>query len=155
MADYWDARAYPAQGGPSGSGLYYEMPPTFTGTFTPRPDPDTGLSIEAVEMQVMNMHPEQIAALADQWQNAYTLLSQIKHYVLEQSIVLYNEHWKSPEARDAFMKTGPGQALAYLDMWMESVNNNITSLRGLVHIVNKARTDVQDLMRRYEQELQT
>jgi hypothetical protein len=153
MTDYWGARAYPASGGPNGEGTRYVMPQPFTDRFTSPEGEGNGMTIEEIRMRIVNEHPEDIAALADQWQNAYTLMSHVKQHLFDQSTVLYNEHWRHAEARDAFMKAGPGQTLAYLDEWMGAAQNNVTVLRGLVHIATKARTDIEDLMRRYEAEL--
>jgi hypothetical protein len=153
MGDYWGARAYPAHGGPNGEGQHYVMPPAFTENFTSPPSEGNPMTIDEIKQRINNMHPEDIAVLADQWQNAYTLMSQVKAYVFEQSTVLHDEHWRDAQAREYFMKSGPGETLAYLDMWMDAAQENVTALRGLVTVVQQARTDMARLWQRYEQAL--
>lgn len=156
MADYWGATADPNYGySPYSGQLHYTQHEYSTQSFTPAADREgNSLTIEEIEMRINNAHPERIAALADQWQNAWTLMSNVRSYVLQQSNVLYNEHWKSPEARNAFMQKGPGEALAYLDVWMEAANKNITALRHLVHITQDARDDMFQLMKDYRAALE-
>ncbi|WP_328343212.1 hypothetical protein [Micromonospora sp. NBC_00421] len=151
MADYWDARATYASGGPRGEGTRYVMPPENPDlTFTPAPGGEGGATIEAVRQQVLGQHPEDISALADQWQNAYNLLQGIHQQLLSASRTLHDEHWKSPQARDAFLKAGPGKTLAYLDEWMDAAQHNVTALRAMVGIARDSRTEMDRLWTEYE-----
>jgi hypothetical protein len=150
MADYWGARAYRASGGPNGEGTSYVRPDYADIQFTGRAGDGNDTSIEEIYQQIMNQHPEDISVLADQWVNAYNLLDSVKQQLLEQSTTLYNEYWRSAQARDAFMLMGPGQALAYLDEWMDSVSNNVQALRALVTIAENSREEMRRLWGRYE-----
>ncbi|MEV0732572.1 hypothetical protein [Polymorphospora sp. NPDC050346] len=150
MAEYWGARAIYSSGGPNGEGTRYHQPESNPNlSFTP-PAGDGGATIEVVYQQLMGQHPEDISALADQWHNAYALLASIREQLLTQSRTLYDETWKSAEARDAFMKMGPGTTLAYLDEWMDAALNNETALRAQVGIARQSRTDVENLWNEYE-----
>ena len=155
MADYWGATADPNYGySPYSGQLHYHPPRLSDAPFTAPPGTAGAMSIEEIGRRIYNMHPERIAALADQWQNAATMMSTVRSFVLLQSNALYEQHWRSPQARDAFLKRGPGEALAYLDVWMDAAQNNVTALRHLVLVARDARKAMDDLLRRYEQELQ-
>ncbi|SCE91960.1 hypothetical protein GA0070216_103130 [Micromonospora matsumotoense] len=150
MADYWDARATYPSGGPRGEGTRYVMPPENPDLkFTPAPSDEGGATIEAVRQQVLGQHPEDISALADQWQNAYHLLQSIHQQLLTASQTLHDEHWKSPQARDAFLKAGPGKTLAYLDEWMDAAQHNVTALRAMVGIARDSRAEMDRLWTEY------
>ena len=88
--------------------------------------------------------------LADQWINAYNLLASIRQQLLDQSTTLYNEHWRSAEARDAFMRVGPGETLAYLDEWMDAASNNVSALRAMVTIAENSREQMRHMWNRYK-----
>ncbi|MEV0393606.1 hypothetical protein [Polymorphospora rubra] len=151
MAEYWGARAIYSSGGPNGEGTRYHQPDSNPDlSLTPPASGAGGATIELVYQQIMGQHPEDISALADQWYNAYALLASIRDQLLTQSRTLYEETWKSAEARDAFMKMGPGTTLAYLDEWMDAALNNQTALRAQVGIARQSRTDMQNLWNEYE-----
>ncbi|MEU7958712.1 WXG100 family type VII secretion target [Micromonospora humida] len=152
MADYWGAQATYAHGGPRGEGTRYVMPPENPDLkFTPAPGGAGGATIEAVRQQVLGQHPEDISALADQWQNAYNLLQSIHQQLLSASQTLHDEHWKSPQARDAFLKAGPGKTLAYLDEWMDAAQHNVTALRAMVGIARDSRAEMERLWTEYRE----
>ncbi len=154
MADYWGATADPNYGySPYSGQMRYGSHPASTEPFTSPPGEGNPATVELIKMRIHNMHPERISALADQWQNAWTLMSNVRTYLLRQSTVLHDEHWKSPQARDEFLRRGPGEALAYLDVWMEAAQKNVTALRHLVDVASDARRDIDELVRRYEEEL--
>ncbi|MBO4162447.1 WXG100 family type VII secretion target [Micromonospora antibiotica] len=154
MADYWGAQATYAHGGPRGEGTRYVMPPENPDLkFTPAPGGEGGATIEAVRQQVLGQHPEDISALADQWQNAYNLLQSIHQQLLSASRTLHDEHWKSPQARDAFLKAGPGKTLAYLDEWMDAAQHNVTALRAMVGIARDSRAEMERLWTEYREAL--
>ncbi|TYB95953.1 hypothetical protein FXF53_23250 [Micromonospora sp. WP24] len=151
MADYWGARAIYPHGGPSGEGTRYVTPPQQTDLqFTPPPADEGGATIEAVRQQVLGQHPEDISALADQWQNAYNLLQSIHQQLFNASQALHDETWKSPQARDAFLQAGPGKTLAYLDEWMDATLNNVAALRAMVGIARDSRAEMDRLWTEYQ-----
>uniref|UniRef100_UPI001E300D90 hypothetical protein n=1 Tax=Actinoplanes sp. DH11 TaxID=2857011 RepID=UPI001E300D90 len=154
MGEYWGATADPNYGySPySGQTRYGTHPPSQI-PFSAPPGPANPLTVEAVATKIRNLHPEQMAALADQWQNAWSFLADVRNFVVQQSTVLQDEHWQSPAARDAFLRRGPGEALTYLDVWMDAAQNNVTALRHLVNVSLDARRDIDQLTARYEQEL--
>ncbi|ONH32212.1 hypothetical protein [Protofrankia sp. BMG5.30] len=143
-------------GGPNGSGMWYEEPDYGTVEFTPAASGDgsDGEPIEVIRRRIMNQHPEDISALADQWQNAYNLLSSIRQQLLDQSNILYEQAWRSARARDAFMEKGPGEALAYLQDWMDAALDNVNGLRALVDIAQRSRADMENLWNRYQSEIE-
>ncbi|QDY10454.1 hypothetical protein FJK98_27660 [Micromonospora sp. HM134] len=152
MADYWGAQATYAHGGPRGEGTRYVMPPENPDLkFTPAPGGEGGATIETVRQQVLGQHPEDISALADQWQNAYNLLQSIHQQLLSASQTLHDEHWQSPQARDAFLKAGPGKTLAYLDEWMDAAQHNVTALRAMVGIARDSRAEMERLWTEYRE----
>lgn len=146
MGEYWGARV--SYGGPYAPTGYF---PAQSGDIDYSTD---GLTIEDVYQRVMNQHPEDIAALADQWVNVSTVLNNIRSHLLQQSNLLYNESWRSAEARDAFMEFGPGKTLAYLDEWIAATDSNVTALRHVVNIATRSRTAMQDMWDRYEREVE-
>ncbi|MFJ6198360.1 hypothetical protein [Micromonospora sp. NPDC092111] len=151
MADYWGARATYSSGGPRGEGTRYVMPPENPNLkFTPAPTDEGGASIETVRQQVLAQHPEDISALADQWQNAYNLLQSIHQQLRTASQTLHDETWKSPQARDAFLQAGPGKTLAYLDEWMDATLNNVAALRAMVGIARDSRSEMETLWTEYQ-----
>ncbi|WP_239377569.1 hypothetical protein [Frankia sp. Cj5] len=153
--DWRSLRAYRGGRGPNGSGLWYHEPDYGTVEFTPAASGDGsgGEPIEVIRRRIMNQHPEDISALADQWQNAYNLLHNIREQLLGQSNALYEQAWRSSKAREAFMEKGPGQALAYLQDWMDAALDNVNGLRTLVGIARQSRTDMENLWKRYESEI--
>ncbi|MEV6306867.1 hypothetical protein AB0M02_46240 [Actinoplanes sp. NPDC051861] len=154
MGEYWGATADPNYGYSPYSGQeHYAAHPVSQVPFTAPPGPGNPLTVEVVAAKIRNMHPEQMAALADQWQNARSFLEGIRHSVVQQSTVLQDEQWRSPAARDAFLRRGPGEVLTYLDVWIDAVQRNITALRHLVGISLEARREVDGLVQRYEQEM--
>jgi hypothetical protein len=154
MGEYWGATADPNYGYSPYSGQeHYASHPAARTPFTSPPGPGNPLTVEIVAARIRNMHPERMAALADQWQNAWAFMASVRQFVVQQSTVLSDEHWRSPKARDAFLQRGPGEALTYLDVWMDAIQRNVTALRHLVLISQEARTEVDQLVRRYEQEM--
>lgn len=151
--DYWGARVVRASGGPNGEGTFYTLPGGDSSiTFTQKPSSDgaTGPTIEQIYMQISNAKPAHLAALADQWQNMYNLLQEVWLQVYEESNALYEEHWKSPQARDTFMKWGPGKVLAYLDDWQDAALANQSGLRTAVNIVLDFQGQMDDLWHEYQ-----
>ncbi|GGN79750.1 hypothetical protein GCM10010112_54700 [Actinoplanes lobatus] len=154
MADYYGATANPNYGySPySGQTHYGSYPPSQT-PFTGSPGGGNTTGIEEIRQRIRNMHPEQMAALADQWQNAWSFMADVKTFLLNQSNVLRDEAWQSPAARDAFLRRGPGETLAYLDVWMDAAQQNVTALRHMVNVSTEARYAMERLVRDYEDEL--
>lgn len=154
MVDYWGAKADPNYGySPYSGQLHYGQHESSSEPFTSKAGDGNTMTIEEIRARIHNMHPEKISALGDQWQNAWTLLDNVRTYVLRESTLLHDEHWESPQARDAFLRKGPGEALAYLDVWMDAVQKNVTALRHLVQIAIDARRDIDALWTEYEQAL--
>jgi hypothetical protein len=152
MAEYWGAKADPNYGySPYSGQLHYGQHEGSSEPFTAKAGENNTMTIEEIKARIHNMHPEKISALADQWQNAWTLLENVRSYVLQESNLLHDEHWHSPKARDAFLMKGPGDALAYLDVWMDATQKNVTALRHLVHIAQDARRDIDTLFAEYLQ----
>ncbi|KHD76582.1 hypothetical protein [Actinoplanes utahensis] len=154
MADHFGATAdrnygYTPQ---TGQTRYAEHPPSTT-PFTGAPGPGNPATIEQITQRIRNMHPEQISTLADQWQNTWSLLLDVRDFVLNQSIVLRDETWKSPAARDAFLQRGPGETLVYLDEWMDAAQRNIVALRHLADVSAEARNQMELLLQDYRREL--
>lgn len=152
MADDWRyMRAEMPHPGPSGSGMWYNVPDRFDVEFTNPPnDGENGPWIEDIRQQIMNQHPEDISALADQWNRAWQLLFGIQQQVLQTSNDLYEKDWKDGDAREKFMTAGPGKMLAYLQSWMDSALDNVAALRAQVTIVRAARTEMEGMWSRYK-----
>ncbi|MEJ3746849.1 hypothetical protein WEI85_26630 [Actinomycetes bacterium KLBMP 9797] len=150
--DYWGAQVTWSSASVPG-GNFYEMPDDRDIDFTPHPD-EADTSIESIYPQIMNQHPEYISLLADRWQNAHDLLVSVRDQLRRQSDRLYHEHWRSARARDAFMAKGPGEALVYLDAWIEAVRQNVTGLRSVVEDVHDARGEMEELWQRYQDEVE-
>ena len=51
------------------------------------------------------------------------------------------------------MQRGPGEALAYLDVWMDAAMTNYTALRQLVNVAQDARDEIDEVMRKYRADL--
>ncbi|HWS31326.1 MAG TPA: hypothetical protein VN408_01140, partial [Actinoplanes sp.] len=154
MSDYFGATADPNYGySPySGQTHYGTYPPSALPLSAP-PGPGNPATVEQIAQRIRNLHPEQMAALADQWQNAWAFLADVRDLVRKQSTVLRDESWQSPAARDAFLMMGPGETLAYLDVWMEAAQKNVVALRHMVNVSTEARHQLELLLRDYEQEL--
>ncbi|GAB3856379.1 hypothetical protein [Dactylosporangium cerinum] len=152
MTEDWRyMRAEMPHPGPSGSGMWYNVPDQFGVEFTNPPnDGENGPWIEDIRRQIMNQHPEDISALADQWNRAWQLLFGIQQQVLQTSNDLYEKDWKDGDARDKFMTEGPGKMLAYLQSWMDSALDNVAALRAQVTIVRAARTEMEGMWSRYK-----
>jgi hypothetical protein len=151
--DYWGAQAVWYSAGPEGYGSWYTMPAYDSGanelTSPPSKDGNTGPTIDTIHAQLHNSQPAHLSALADQWQNMYNLLDALRTQLLTESTTLHDEKWKSGKARDAFMKTGPGQALAYLDAWMDSTISNQVALQGVVSIILEYQGKMDTLWKEY------
>src|SRR5436190_10696961 len=152
--DYWGAQAYYTSGGPNGAGLFYNPPPQNESVDFTQPPNTADTTIEEIYTQISNAKPAHLSALADQWQNVYNLLTQIWAQLYNESDTLYNEHWKSSDARDVFMKWGPGQTLAYLDEWMTAALANQSALRALSGIVQDFQGQMDTLWKEYGQAVQ-
>jgi hypothetical protein len=152
MSDDWRfMRAETPHAGPSNAGAWYRPSESWRDEFTKRPNSgENGPWIEDVRKQIMNQHPEDISALADQWHNAWRLMFDVEQSLLQTSNTLYEKDWKEGDARDAFMRAGPGKTLAYLRSWMNSALDNVAALRAQVNIVQGARSKMDDLWRRYQ-----
>lgn len=152
MADDWRNLPVPSGYGRRGRGLYYQDPPSQAGfTFTePATGDGSGTTIETIKVQIENQHPEDISALADQWLNAWYLLSDLEQDLLALSTRLAEQDWKSSAARDRFLVAGPGTTLAYLRDWMEAAMANVTALRTMVTIARDSRAEMAKLWQEYE-----
>jgi|GEM_PF-1786652 len=158
MGNYWGATPTPAGGhGPDGAGgSYGDRNEELSGIeFTPQPSQDgsSGDTIEVIYKQILGEKPAHVSALADEWQNAHDLLVHAKDALLKQANQLYDQHWGAGEARDAFMKHGPGQTLADLDQWIEAVGNNVTALRSLVGVIRDRQGEMKSLWSEYQSQL--
>lgn len=154
MTDYWGATADPNYGySPYSGQLHYGQHQMSSAPFTSKAGDGNSTTIEIIKARIHNMHPELISALADQWLNAWTVMDNVRSYVLKESNLLRDKHWDSPKARDAFLRKGPGEALAYLDVWMDAAQKNVTALRHLVTIAQDARRDIDALVAEYERKL--
>ncbi len=162
MVDYWGASANYYSNGPEGFGSWYTQPDRDAEvTFTPavsldkNGNPvDSGTSIDAFHQQLQNSQPAHLQALADQWQNMYYLLYAIRTQIFDESTTLAEEKWKSGAARDAFLKAGPGAALAYLDPWMDAALANQSALSAIVNIVLEYQAKIEPLWAEYKQAVQ-
>jgi hypothetical protein len=153
MVDYWGAQAVWYSSGPDGFGQWYRPPSQDTGasfTMPPSTDGTSTPSIDEIRAQLHNAQPAHISALADQWQNLYNLLFEIRQEVFLESDTLYEEKWKSGAARDAFMRAGPGQALAYLDAWMDSALSNQQALSLIASIILDYQSQMNTLWKEYQ-----
>ncbi|GIE30089.1 hypothetical protein Ait01nite_031340 [Actinoplanes italicus] len=154
MADHYGASANPNYGYSQYSGqTHYGSYPPSTLPYTAPPGPGNQTTIEQISHRISNMHPEEMAALADQWQNAWAFLADVRGFLIRQSDVLRDESWQSPAARDAFLRRGPGETLTYLDVWMDAAQQNVTALRHLVNVSNEARYAMARLEVNYAREL--
>ncbi|BCJ45177.1 hypothetical protein GCM10010168_69780 [Actinoplanes ianthinogenes] len=152
--EYWGASADPNYGySPYSGQLHYGSHAASDAPFTQKAGEGNNTTIEEIHRKIHNMHPERIAVLADQWQNAWTLMSEVRSYLLAESEALEKESWKSPKAREAFLKMGPGQSLAYLDVWMDAAQVNVTQLRHVVLITKAAQNSIDDLVDQYKKDL--
>ncbi|HKD99242.1 MAG TPA: hypothetical protein VKB69_16810 [Micromonosporaceae bacterium] len=153
--DYWGAEAVRYSAGPRGEGQWYTSPDPNAGAgdFTPPPSSDgnSGPTIDQIHAQLHNSQPAHLSALADQWQNLYNLLDAIRKQLLDETTELADDKWKSGNARDAFLKTGPGDTLAYLDAWMDSALSNQTALRAIVSIILEYQAKMDPIWRDYQQ----
>jgi hypothetical protein len=154
MADHYGFTANPNYGYSQYSGqTHYGSYPPSTLPYTAPPGPGNPDTVERISLRISNMHPEEMAALADQWQNAWGFLADVRGFLVRQSDVLRDEAWQSPAARDAFLRMGPGETLAYLDMWMDAAQQNVTALRHLVNISTEARSSMARLEINYQREM--
>jgi hypothetical protein len=154
MADHYGFTANPNYGYSQYSGqTHYGSYPPSTLPYTAPPGPGNPATVEQISVRIRNMHPEEMAALADQWQNAWAFLADVRGFLVNQSNVLRDESWRSPAARDAFLKAGPGETLAYLDMWMDAAQQNVTALRHLVNVSTEARYAMARLESDYQRAL--
>ncbi|GAA1626791.1 hypothetical protein [Actinoplanes couchii] len=154
MADSFGATADPNYGySPYSGQTHYGSYPPSTLPFSAPPGAGNPATVEQISQRIRNLHPEQMAALADQWQNAWAFLADVRDSVHRQSTVLRDETWQSPAARDTFLRMGPGETLAYLDVWMEAAQKNVVALRHMVTVSMEARHQMELLLRDYEQEL--
>ncbi|GLY01728.1 hypothetical protein [Actinoplanes sp. NBRC 101535] len=154
MGEYWGAVIAPSDLYDRDGQLkrYFAAPVPSGNTHTGAAGPGNPLDLAGVAARIRNMHPESMAALADQWSNAVTLLTNARHLLVQQSTVLQDEHWRSSAARDAFLKQGPGRTLTFLDAWIDGAQQNVTALRHLVSITDSARAEVDNLVRNYQAE---
>ncbi len=152
--DYWGAKAVWYSSGPDGFGQWYTPPDQSAGgaefSAPPSKDGTTGSTIDQIRASLHNSQPAHLSALADQWQNLYNMLDAIRTQLLTESTILHDEKWKSGKARDAFMTTGPGQALAYLDAWMDSAISNQAALQVIASIVLDYQGQMEPLWQEYQ-----
>jgi hypothetical protein len=151
--EYWGARSFFASGGPEGVNRYTPSPAGPSQWTMPNDDKNSA-TIDEIHRQLMAQHPEIISLLADEWQNAYNMLANIRGQLLDESNALYNESWRNSDARDAFMKAGPGITLAFLDDWMTGASNNVSALRALVGIATESRTTITNTWNDFMAEVQ-
>ncbi|WP_433794085.1 hypothetical protein [Actinoplanes sp. CA-252034] len=155
MAGHYGFTADPNYGySPYSGQTHYGSYPPSTLPFTAPPGPGNPDTVEQISVRIRNMHPEEMAALADQWQNTWAFLADVRGFLVKQSDVLRDESWQSPAARDAFLKMGPGETLAYLDVWMDAAQQNVTALRHLVNVTTEARYAMARLETDYQREMQ-
>ncbi|GIF11748.1 hypothetical protein [Actinoplanes teichomyceticus] len=150
---YFGATADPAYGVSPYAGTRHYRELTYESDYTPAPGEHNPLTIEMIAWMIANAHPERISVLGDHWQNAVTVLTRYRGHLLDHSRVLQQRDWASPQARDMFLKRGPGEALAYLDVWIEAAQRNLTALRHLTDVATESRAEMDDLMSRYRQAL--
>ncbi|GAA4599516.1 hypothetical protein BJY16_003105 [Actinoplanes octamycinicus] len=154
MGDYFGATEDPAVTfSPYGGRMYYGDG-KYTLGYTPEAGGDNNHTIEQIEFMINNAHPEQIAVLGDHWQNVVTMLTQYKTYLHDQSKELEKSHWESPDAKNLFLKKGPGEALVYLDIWIQAAQTNVTALRHLVEVAIDSREEMRQLIDRYKKALE-
>ncbi|GIE84739.1 hypothetical protein [Actinoplanes regularis] len=153
MANYFGFEADKNYGYSQYSGYtHYKSHPGANVPFTSAPGEGNSLTIDDVNRKIKNMHPEDIAALADQWANAVAFMLDVKDFVHRRSVEL-QEDWKSPAAAGEFLKRGPGETLSYLDMWIDAAQQNVTALRHLVNVTRDARDEMEKLVAEYESKL--
>jgi hypothetical protein len=152
MATYWGSQAYYTSGGPNGEGTWYQMPDDTGGDLTPPPSGDgsSGQTIKELYVLIMNAQPSHIDSLAAQWQVMHDMLDTIKSQLFNESTTLYDETWKSGDAKEAFMKFGPGPTLAYLDEWMNAALSNKAALHNLASIIRDYQGRMKTLYDEYD-----
>ena len=69
---------------------------------------------------------------------------------------MLSDAWQSSsnDARDLFLKTGPGKTLAYLDEWITAAENNRDALRGLVLVAQESRKKINGLWEDYKKDIE-
>ncbi|WP_194904682.1 hypothetical protein [Catenulispora rubra] len=144
--DYWGAPVPQLPVCPTAG--YFAFPSSLK-AYTPRPENNNTAYIEDIRQQIMNQHPEQMSAAADQWQNLHDFISGIGDQIRAKSQTLHDETWKSPQAAAEFLKRGPGATLAALDQWKAAAAANRDALRALVGMATKARSDMDTLWSQY------
>jgi hypothetical protein len=152
--EYWGARvtAYPSAAMPYVPTRYRDgVEEDFD--YTRAPDAEGADDIEMINRKIMNQHPEDISLLADRWQNAHDLLASIRQQLLDQSNILYQQHWREAEARNIFMQKGPGETLAYLDDWLDATQSNVDALRALVTIATDSRGRMERMYADYQRDV--
>ena len=79
----------------------------------------------------------------------------MKSQLFSQSSML-SDAWQSSsnDARDLFLKTGPGKTLAYLDEWITAAENNRDALRGLVLVAQESRKKINGLWEDYKKDIE-
>ncbi|AEV82477.1 hypothetical protein ACWT_1459 [Actinoplanes sp. SE50] len=147
--DYFGAKADPNYGYSPYSGQLHYGNHSIDFEFTPDAGEGNPLTIETVEWMINNSHPEEIAVLGDHWQNMITRLNQYKTFLRDESKQLEAESWKSPKAREMFLQKGPGEALAYLDVWIDAATTNLTAIRALEKVAADSRAKIAQLMNEY------
>jgi hypothetical protein len=113
----------------------------------------TDLTIAALKPYVMNQQPAHVSALADQFVNAQTVLTELSNTIRAHSTRLYNETWTNSDARAGFMLQGPGKVLAYLKNWHEDLDRNVRALRTLVEPMRTSQSAMEQLWIDYEAEV--
>ncbi len=151
MWPHWDAQLDP----PGDDHMGYFEPqwdPATRWTKEPNAKGNT-LTIKEVNLGIMNQHPELVSLLADEWQRAYDFLDTIGTELTKVSVALHDEAWGDGEARNAFMKFGPGKTLVYLDQWMDAVHNNVDGLRQLAPVLVTVRDRMSQMWDEYQADL--
>jgi hypothetical protein len=146
---HWEAELEPIGDDHMG---FFELPWDPATHFTDPPDKNK-MTIEEIYPGIMNQHPEQVSYLADEWQRAYDFLVSLGDELKGISVTLHDESWGHTDARDAFMKFGPGKMLAVLDDWVAAVNNNVVGLYALVSPLGRIRDRMADMWSNYKSDL--
>ncbi|GIJ67872.1 hypothetical protein [Virgisporangium ochraceum] len=113
----------------------------------------TNETLQILHMWVNNQKPGHVHALGDMFLRAAQLLRELQRNVRAHSMTLFAEHWTKADARANFMSRGPGRVLAYLENWIASQAVTADALYDLVDPIQTAQKAINDLMRRYEPEV--
>src|SRR5438270_145927 len=114
---------------------------------------DKSFGIFLLKAWVLNQQPAHISALADQFAKAYSMLYQLEQTIRDHATKLFDETWTHSEARDAFMKKGPGTLLEFIQNWQQAALSNQAALLTLIGPIQKSQADMQILWDQYQKEI--